>query len=73
VAKEDNLYKYINLAKYNNILDGSGVNTANSIRKTSNGILHIRSRVVKVDEKDALKIIFSTVQIVEELYRDQFK
>jgi hypothetical protein len=73
VAKEDNLYKYINLAKYNNILDGSGVNTANNIRKTSNGILHIRSRVVKIDEKDALKIIFSTVQIVEELYRDQFK
>lgn len=71
VAKEDNLYKYINLAKYNKILDGSGFKKANSIRKTSNSILHIRKGELKVDAKDAFRVIFNTVQIVEDLYRDQ--
>ena len=71
VAKEDNLYKYINLAKYHNILDAGGVKIANEIRKISNGILHIRSRDIKVTERDAFKVIFSTIQIIEDLYRDQ--
>ena len=69
VAKEDNLYKYINLAKWKHILNNNDTDIAHHIRISSNEILHIKDKKSEQTEKVAYEIIFKTVKLIESIYR----
>ena len=68
-AKKDNLYEYIHLAKWKRIINHNDVEAAHRVRKSSNGILHIKDRESKPTEKVTFEIIFDTVKLIESLYR----
>ena len=69
VAKEDNLFQYIKLAKWKRILDRKMINSAHEIRMISNKILHRKDESIKPTEKTAFKIISETVMLIETMYR----
>lgn len=72
VAKEDNLNRYINLAKWNNIMNTKDCDAAHKIRMSANSILHPKdnfNKLDQLDEKDTFDIIFQTIQLIEKLYR----
>ncbi len=69
VAKEDNLYSYINLARSYKIIDSERKDLAHSIRRKANAILHIRDLIRKPTERETFEIIFDTITLIEFLYR----
>jgi len=69
VAKEDNLNRYINMAKWEKILSEFSADAAHKIRLTANDVLHVKEAPRKLDQKFVFDTIISTVNIVEELYR----
>jgi hypothetical protein len=70
VTKEDNLCRYINMAKCEKMLSKNSTDTAHEIRRAANEVLHAKEAGKKLDRKFVIDTIFSTVKIVEELYSD---
>ena len=68
-AKEDNLYRYIFLAKQKRVLNKINVDKAHQVRISANKILHIKDKEAKIKEKEAFDIILNTVEVIESLYR----
>jgi hypothetical protein len=69
VAKEDNLFCYIKLAKRKNILSDNNSDVAHRIRKAANVVLHVKESETPIDAKVVVDTIFSTLRIIEDLYR----
>lgn len=73
IAKEDNLYRYINLAKRERILEREKAELAHNIRKSANDILHLKEDTQKVEptlsEENTFKTIFDTINVIECLYK----
>jgi len=69
VAREDNLNRYINMAKWEKILSRDSIDLAHQIRKTANGVLHIKDSEQQLDNKIVVDTIFATLRIIEGLYR----
>jgi hypothetical protein len=69
VAKQDNLYSYINMAKSCRILISNYAKKAHQIRISANEILHLKDDDRNFDRKGTLEIIFGTVEILEHLYK----
>jgi len=69
VAKEDNLYTYINLAKFHKIIDSERRDLAHSIRQKANAVLHIKDKASRPSQKETFEIIFETITLIEFLYR----
>ena len=69
VTKEDNLCRYINMAKWEKMLSKSSGDTAHEIRRAANEVLHAKKVRAELDRKFVMDTIFSTVKIIEELYR----
>ena len=69
VAREDNLNRYINMAKWEKILSKDSLDLAHQIRKTANSVLHIKDSEQQLDKKIVVDSIFATLRILEGLYR----
>lgn len=69
VAKEDNLNRYINMAKWNKILSENNHEKAHEIRRIANDILHAKKEINGFNNKPVLDTIITTINIIEELYR----
>jgi len=69
VAREDNLNRYINMAKWEKVLSKDGHDMAHGIRKTANDVLHTKDAERPLDQKVVVDTILSTIRILEELYR----
>ena len=69
VAKEDNLNRYINMAKWEKVLDSESCGVAHEVRTAANSVLHLRDSSKQFDRKETMKIILDTVRVVEMLYR----
>lgn len=69
VAREDNLNRYINMAKWEKIFSKDSQDIAHGIRKTANDVLHIRDVEKQLDHKIVVDTIFATLRLLEELYR----
>jgi hypothetical protein len=69
VAREDNLNRYINMAKWEKILSKGSLDIAHGIRKTANDVLHSKDAEKQFDHKVVTDTIFGTLRILEELYR----
>ncbi len=69
VAREDNLNRYINMAKWEKVLSKDSHDMAHGIRKTANDVLHTKDAEKPLDHKVVVDTIFATIRILEELYR----
>jgi len=69
VAREDNLNRYINMAKWEKVLSKDSLDLAHQIRKTANGVLHIKDSEKQLNKKIVVDTIFATLRILEGLYR----
>ena len=69
LAEEDNLFKYINLAKQVGILPHKFAEISHQIKISANKILHLKGGKINFDQKDTIKIIFKTIEVIEYLNR----
>lgn len=69
VAKEDNLNRYINMAKWNELLSESERSNAHEIRKKANDILHAKNSSNELNGSEIIDTISLTINIIEKLYR----
>jgi hypothetical protein len=69
VAKEDNLNRYINIAKWKHLISSADHEIAHKIRTTANSVLHAKDKGMKLNAKEVLQAIFDTIRIIENLYR----
>ena len=69
VAKEDNLNRYINIAKWKHLISSANHETAHKVRITANSVLHAKDKETKLNAKEVLRAIFDTIRIIENLYR----
>ena len=69
IAKEDNLYKYINLAKQFGLITSANHEIAHKIRMAANFVLHPKDAENKLDSTGVLKTLLDTIKIIESLYR----
>jgi len=69
VAREDNLCRYINLAKFHKLLTQSEGDIAHKVREQANSILHNKTSKSKPNELETLEIVLDTMKLVEKLYR----
>lgn len=69
VAKEDNLNRYINMAKWEHVMQTGSCDMAHEVRKTANAVLHAKDSEKALNPKDAMEVIFKTLKIIEHLYR----
>lgn len=69
VSKEDNLNRYINMAKWEKILSKDSQDLAHRIRRAANDVLHIKDSEQQLDHKIVVDTIFATLRILEGLYR----
>ena len=69
IAKEDNLNRYINIAKWERIISPAMHEIAHKVRTTANSILHPKDTATKLNGKQVLEAMFQTIRIIENLYR----
>ncbi|GAH63970.1 unnamed protein product [marine sediment metagenome] len=60
LAKEDNLFKYINNAKQDRILPHKFAETAHQIRMSANKILHLKGGKIDFDQKNTINASYSS-------------
>jgi hypothetical protein len=68
-AREDSLFRFINMAEKCRLLSESEAKTAHGIRDGANKILHVKESPTAPSETDTLKIIWDTISILQRLYR----
>jgi hypothetical protein len=69
IAKEDNLNRYINIAKWEHLLSPASHEIAHKIRTSANSILHPKDKEPQLNAKQVFETIFDTIRIIETLYR----
>jgi len=69
VGKEDNLNRYINMAKWEKLLNTDYGDIAHGIRKAANDILHPKDAQRELTRRETEEILFNTMKVVETLYR----
>jgi len=69
IAKEDNLNRYINIAKWERLLSRTSCETAHEIRTVANSILHPKDKEPQLNANQVFETIFDTIRIIENLYR----
>jgi len=69
IAKEDNLNRYINIAKWEHLLSPASYEIVNKIRTSANSILHPKDKEPQLNAKQVFETIFDTIRIIETLYR----
>ena len=69
VAKEDNLNRYINVAKWKSLISSADHEAAHKVRTTANSVLRAKGKETRLNAKEALQAIFDTIRIIENLYR----
>jgi len=68
LAKEDNLYQYINRAKSHGILNNDFKSEAHRIRKIANSAIHKEDTNI-LDRNETLELIIDTVKLLEFVYK----
>lgn len=68
-AKEDSLFRFINIAEKCRLLSESEAKTAHGIRDRANKILHVKESLTMPSETTTLNIIWDTMSILQRLYR----
>ena len=68
-AREDSLFRFINMANKCRLLSESEAETAHRIRLGANKILHVKESPTIPSETDTLNIIWDTISILQRLYQ----
>jgi len=69
VAKEDNLNRYIDVAKRKHLITRASYEIAHKVRTTANSVLHAKDTKMQLNAKEVLEAMFDTIRIIENLYR----
>lgn len=68
-AREDSLFRFINMAEKCRLLSESEAETAHGIRLGANKILHVKESPAIPSETHTLNIILGTISILQRLYK----